>query len=163
MDHMVEGSKDTRSERSSRGRGRELTGAIAASGTRNLKNSSSYGKIIEVRIPRKLPPGAAYTYFSNKAKTIDGLQLKPGQIMGFNFYVGDQNEMGDSQFSGFWGNVFETYHFVDVTLSDEGDLDGDGLNAHQESQLGTDPLVADTDGDGLIDSRDSQPVTNLLR
>ena len=91
------------------------------------------------------------------------MQLKPGNIIGVNFYVGAQGDYGDSQFSGIWGNVFETYHFVDVVLSDAKDLDGDGLDAYAESERGTDPLVADTDGDGIPDGQDAQPTINLLR
>ncbi|MFT7520283.1 MAG: hypothetical protein ACI9MC_002428, partial [Kiritimatiellia bacterium] len=32
-----------------------------------------------------------------------------------------------------------------------GDSDGDGLSNSQEAELGTDPDMADTDGDGLLD------------
>jgi len=38
-----------------------------------------------------------------------------------------------------------------------GDTDGDGWPDTWESQLGTDPNKADTDGDGIIDSEDSNP------
>ncbi len=38
------------------------------------------------------------------------------------------------------------------------DPDGDGLNQFQESTLGTDPLKADTDGDGKLDGLDAVPL-----
>jgi len=38
-----------------------------------------------------------------------------------------------------------------------GDTDGDGWPDTWETQLGTDPNLSDSDGDGVIDSRDSNP------
>ncbi len=38
------------------------------------------------------------------------------------------------------------------------DLDGDGLNAMQEMELGTDPSIADSDGDGFLDGNDLCPT-----
>ena len=39
-----------------------------------------------------------------------------------------------------------------LTILDEiNDRDSDGLNAAQEATIGTDPDVADTDGDGIDD------------
>jgi len=38
------------------------------------------------------------------------------------------------------------------------DADGDGLTDAQEARFGTDPHVADTDGDGIPDGRDPQPL-----
>lgn len=35
------------------------------------------------------------------------------------------------------------------------DQDGDGLSTEQETTLGTDPTIADTDGDGLFDGEES--------
>lgn len=40
-----------------------------------------------------------------------------------------------------------------------GDDDGDGWPTWREDQEGTDPLRADTDGDGIIDSKDPAPLT----
>jgi hypothetical protein len=38
------------------------------------------------------------------------------------------------------------------------DADGDGLSNDVETDLGTDPLKADTDGDGIVDRRDACPT-----
>jgi hypothetical protein len=38
------------------------------------------------------------------------------------------------------------------------DVDGDGLTTEQEIALGTDPMLFDTDGDGLSDSIDPDPL-----
>lgn len=38
------------------------------------------------------------------------------------------------------------------------DSDNDGLTDEQERLLGTDPLLPDTDGDGLLDSKDPNPL-----
>jgi cell division septation protein DedD len=46
-------------------------------------------------------------------------------------------------------NIYNTY----TSGNDDGnDTDNDGLSDETESSIGTDPLTADTDGDGLIDS-----------
>ncbi len=39
-----------------------------------------------------------------------------------------------------------------------GDLDGDGLTNKEEWEKKTDPLSVDTDGDGVLDSRDAYPL-----
>ncbi len=41
---------------------------------------------------------------------------------------------------------------------DDGDVDGDGLTNEEEGLLGTDPRVADTDGDGFRDGADPFPL-----
>lgn len=50
----------------------------------------------------------------------------------------------------------ETFGSLDQTGS--GDPDGDGLNTTEERELGTDPLEADTDGDGAQDADDAYPT-----
>lgn len=39
------------------------------------------------------------------------------------------------------------------------DFDGDGLSNFSESLAGTDPMSADTDGDGIPDGEDADPLT----
>jgi hypothetical protein len=52
----------------------------------------------------------------------------------------------------------------DLALTVSDDPDGDGLTTLQEAGLGTDPLLADTDGDGLLDGAESdQYLTNPLQ
>lgn len=46
----------------------------------------------------------------------------------------------------------------DGTGGPEDDEDGDGLSWTQEDELGTDPCLADTDGDGLLDGEDEHPL-----
>jgi hypothetical protein len=43
-----------------------------------------------------------------------------------------------------------------------GDLDGDGLSNEREDELGTDRLLADTDGDGVDDGAEAEADTNPL-
>ena len=40
-----------------------------------------------------------------------------------------------------------------------GDPDGDGLTNYQEAQLGTNPFLLDTDGDGIPDGDDNNPLS----
>ncbi|ODS37278.1 hypothetical protein BEH94_04460 [Candidatus Altiarchaeales archaeon WOR_SM1_SCG] len=44
------------------------------------------------------------------------------------------------------------------TLKKETDSDGDGWSDEKEKQLGTNPYNRDTDGDGIIDPEDSNPL-----
>ena len=44
------------------------------------------------------------------------------------------------------------------TVTKETDSDGDGWNDEKEKQLGTNPYNKDTDGDGIIDPIDSNPL-----
>lgn len=43
------------------------------------------------------------------------------------------------------------------------DSDGDGLSDRQERFFGTDPLNPDTDGDGIVDSKDPEPLGSGLQ
>jgi len=142
-------------------KGFDIEGAKVASGTRNEKCRPNLGRIIEVAIPRKLPPGSGHVYFLKRAPITEGLFLEAGKIFGLNFYFNDPDD-GDNQFRGDWGCVFEIYRFVDATLTGPEDLDGDGLDALQESRRGTDPTDPDTDADGIPDARDANPAHNLL-
>ena len=50
------------------------------------------------------------------------------------------------------GDLWEIYYFTNITISSAtDDSDGDGLCAYDEYRLNTNPLLADTDGDGLND------------
>ena len=60
----------------------------------------------------------------------------------------------DEVFSGWvFGNSYKEYGPQDFT-----DQDGDGLLAIDEKFLGTDPVHADTDGDGVPDGNDPHPT-----
>lgn len=50
------------------------------------------------------------------------------------------------------GDLWEIYYFTNITFSSgTDDADGDGLCTYDEYRLNTNPLLADTDGDGLND------------
>lgn len=53
---------------------------------------------------------------------------------------------------------YEREHFGNLTQTGAGDPDGDGLNNTEERSGGTNPLKADTDGDGVDDGADSAPL-----
>ncbi len=54
-------------------------------------------------------------------------------------------------------DAWELAHFGDLSASAAADSDADGLTNVQEFLRGTDPLVSDSDGDGLRDSADEYP------
>lgn len=143
-------------------KGKPVEGASIAVGTRNNKFRFGYGHVIEIALPRTLPPGAAPCYFTMSRPLTPGLFLEPGKVFGLNFYSNTDNDRAD-QYSGDWACVFEVFHFVDAVLTGADDLDGDGLNAQLEARRGTDPLDPDTDHDGIPDSRDPSPADTPKR
>ena len=142
-------------------KGFKVEDAKMAYGTRNNKFRRRLGYIIEIALPRKLPPGA--TCYSKKSFPItEGLFLEEDKVFGLNFYFNALND-ANNQHAGEWGSVFEVLHFVDATLSGAKDLDADRLDAYQESRRGTDPTDPDTDHDGIPDWRDKIPTQDLIR
>jgi len=53
----------------------------------------------------------------------------------------------------FWGDWVDT-QFSGVAAAGDSDQDGDGLLASEEEELGLDPELADTDGDGYDDGEE---------
>jgi hypothetical protein len=54
---------------------------------------------------------------------------------------------------------WEVEHFGSIEACDPGvDSDTDGLTNQEEFEAGTDPWVKDTDGDGLVDGEDPEPL-----
>jgi hypothetical protein len=142
--------------------GRPVEGAKLACGTRKDKPGRNLGTIMEIALPRTLPPGSTYCYSTKSRPVTDGLFLEPGKVFGLNFYFNGLSD-GRDQYNGEWGCVFELFHFVDSTLTGPEDLDGDGLTAPQEARRGTDPADPDTDHDGVPDPRDTTPTGNGAR
>ncbi|MFT5404169.1 MAG: hypothetical protein ACI9DF_003012, partial [Verrucomicrobiales bacterium] len=58
-------------------------------------------------------------------------------------------------------DFWERRHFGDLLANPEDDADGDGLSNLTEFSLSTEPLVADTDGDGLTDGDEVNAVPPL--
>ena len=53
---------------------------------------------------------------------------------------------------------WERKYFGDVRQTADGDFDGDGLSNIKECRLGTNPVNPDTDGDGIPDGIDADPL-----
>lgn len=62
-------------------------------------------------------------------------------------------------FSAETGDTDETNPCIPSLEAANCDQDGDGLTNEQEDEIGTDPSVADTDGDGVIDGDDKEPLS----
>lgn len=118
--------------------------------------------VTEVKIPRGLPAGAAYTWYPPDAPVVDGLTLGPGHIIGVNITCSDLENSDDSEYSGLWTSVFETHSLVDFTLQLLGDADIDGdfdLRDFQSLQSCFGPLqtgcrAVDMDGNGVVSLAD---------
>ena len=76
-----------------------------------------------------------------------------------NLGLSEGNHTITLQVTDIAGRVIETETTVTVLPSDsKKDSDRDGLTDQQEKILGTDPENPDTDGDGIIDSKDPNPL-----
>lgn len=84
----------------------------------------------EVKIPRVLPAGAAYTWYPAGPDTpvVDGLTLASGHVIGLNIVCSNYSGSDGGEYSGVWTSLFEPHSFVDFTLARviPGDLDEDG-------------------------------------
>lgn len=59
------------------------------------------------------------------------------------------------------GDSDETDACIPSTEAAKCDQDEDGLSNEEEVKLGTDPKVADTDGDGVNDKKDKEPLSKI--
>lgn len=76
--------------------------------------------------------------------------LTPAQIASiYNFGIGGTDTDNDGL-----SDVWETTYFGNLTQTASGNPDLDGLTNLQEQNAGTNPTVADTDGDGLTDGQE---------
>jgi predicted outer membrane repeat protein len=138
----------------------EVYGVSTISDSSVVSTTSDGMYYTEMKIPailphsQALPHGCAYTWYLPTAPVTYGLRLNPGQVMGFNITFSNYSGSTGSEFSGTWTGLFETHSYVDYTLSETGDIDGDGLDAVEEAAAGTDPLDPDTDDDGLTDGEE---------
>ena len=88
-----------------------------------------------------------------------GEHLISARIVSARGSDGNQSTVLNNQSSG------ELNVYIDLDTDKDGignreddDDDGDGLSDEDELALGTDPLLRDTDGDGLIDGEDPSPL-----
>jgi hypothetical protein len=82
----------------------------------------------EVKIPRALPAGAAYTWYPDGVATpvVDGLTLWPGHVIGLSLTVSNYSGSNGGEFSGTWTSLFETFALVDLRFQLPGDVNCDG-------------------------------------
>jgi hypothetical protein len=134
----------------------------------------------ELKLPRALPRGAAFTWYPAGPDTpvVDGLTLVPGHLLGLNLTVSNYSNSDANEFSGTWTNLFETHSYVDFTLGMAGDVNCDGLVnngdidgfvlaltnsaqyliAYPNCAIG----LADANGDGLVNNGDIDAFVALL-
>lgn len=82
------------------------------------------------------------------------LSLTFGREGNFNNFVAIDKSILDTQV----GDVV----FLPVVFSGNGDSDGDGLPDDIEAMLGTDPLDADTDDDGIVDGNEDKNQDGVI-
>jgi hypothetical protein len=127
----------------------------------------------EVRLPRVLPEGAAYTWYPSDAPVVDGLTLSPGQVIGLNVTASNLTGSDGTEFSGTWTSVFETHAYVDFTLQRAGDIDLDGdwdlvdFAHYQACAAVVTPVAAgcelfDFDANNQLDATDLGAFVDLL-
>lgn len=127
-------------------------------------STAPYGYQTEIRIPRVLPGGSAYTWYPPDAPVVDGLTLAPGHVIGLNVTVSNLVGSSGAEFSGTWTSLFEPHSFVDFTLQLLGDHDIDGdfdladfavmQDCLAEASVGGECGIMDLDGDGDVDLGD---------
>jgi len=107
--------------------------------------SKIHGRLIEVQYAPASPAWIAIAPTDNELANIG--QLKTVFIFDLSAPTG--------QLPLWWQRVY----FSGATgIDPNADADGDGLTNLQELALGTNPLLVDTDGDGISDSDDSNPL-----
>lgn len=106
----------------------QVVGRSAVAGAQVSSSFASGRYRTEVKIPRVLPAGAAFTWYPSNAPVVDGLTLTEGQIIGLNVTFSNLSGSNSSEFSGTWTGLFETHSFVDFVLEPHtpADFDGDG-------------------------------------
>ncbi len=132
----------------------------------------------ELKLPRQLPGGAAYTWYPPNAPVVDGLRLTPGRIIGLNLTASNYSGSDGNEYSGTWTGLFETHSFVDFRLGVPGDLDCSGAVNFDDIDAfvtalsgaagyfaqypGCDWLLADLNGDGAVNFDDIDPFVAAL-
>ncbi len=134
----------------------------------------------EVKIPRALPAGAAYTWYPAGVGTpvVDGLTLWPGHVIGLSLTVSNYSGSNGGEFSGIWTGLFETHAYVDFVLQLPGDANCDGAVDFDDinpfvaalvSREGYESLYpectwfdGDCNDDGTVDFDDINPFVTLL-
>ena len=98
-------------------------------------------------VPDAMPLGMTGAYpWSSATTTNDYALANIGQakyVFSFDLEIdSDNDDLPD---------LWELAHFADLDENASGDADQDGLTNLQEYQMGLNPIVADTDGDGVSD------------
>ncbi len=108
--------------------------------------------LIAVDLDRDGQADMVFTDLEDEATELDSADIEPDDS-DVDLVMGDlERDVGliDSMDPGDEADDF-TFESADDDFILETDSDRDGLTDQQESELGTDPLQEDTDGDGLLD------------
>lgn len=158
--------------------GARVVGRSAIPGA-EVRSSFSGGQYhVEVKLPRALPGGAAFTWYLPSAPVVDGMTLENAHLVGLNLTMSNYDGSNEGEFSGIWTSLFESHAYVDFYLRIPGDMTCDGDIDNED----IDPFVlaltrpalytaiwpacdfrlADVNLDGDVDNEDIDAFVELL-
>ncbi|MFD0895452.1 LamG domain-containing protein [Luteolibacter ambystomatis] len=130
----------------------------ALAGTDPFKATAPTGHV-DLKITRTVPDDLLKFSWLSQAGKVYQLETSPN-LMAWSS-SGAPEEGTGAEIQRTLGGPVDVKRFWRVKITDSTvDPDGDTLNAWEENALGTNPLLADTDGDNIPDNLDPYPTVN---
>ena len=96
-----------------------MSGTAAVPGAQVASGVDGRNHVIEIALPRTLPPGTNYTWSRPGLPPVTGLHLAEGRSIGLAVTLGILGSgVSDDEFSGNWATFFEPYRYHAVILND---------------------------------------------